>query len=122
MLITGVIGKVEDSPTTQIWMKAFLGTENMTNQRLMKGAIHWTLTVVIIVYLITGFGITEYRTVESLTFGLLTKSLAHKIHINLEIPFIILLVLHICLPLIFRYPKLKKRGNKRWHLSLANRD
>ena len=80
----------------------------MINQHLMKGAIHWTLTVVIIIYLITGFGITEYRIVEALTFGLLTKSLAQKIHINLEIPFIILLILHICLSLISRYPKLKK--------------
>jgi hypothetical protein len=67
----------------------------MINQRLMKGTIHCLLTVVVMIYLITGFGVTEYRIVESLTFGLLTKSLAHKIHINLEIPFIILLVLHI---------------------------
>jgi hypothetical protein len=61
----------------------------MVNQRLMKVTIHWLLTVVVIICLITGFGITEYRIVEPLTFGLLTKSLAHKIHINLEIPFII---------------------------------
>ena len=61
----------------------------MTNRQLIKKIIHWLLTVVVIIYLITGFGITEYRIVESLTFGLLTKSLAHKIHINLEIPFII---------------------------------
>jgi hypothetical protein len=61
----------------------------MVNQRLMKVTIHWLLTVVVIICLITGFGITEYRIVEPLTFGLLTKSLAHKIHINSEIPFII---------------------------------
>jgi hypothetical protein len=73
----------------------------MINQRLVKGTIHWLLTVVVIVYLITGFGITEYRIVETLTFGLLTKSLAHQIHMNLEIPFIALLVLHIWfLPLL----------------------
>ena len=85
----------------------------MTNQRLVKvTTIHWLLTVVIIVYLITGFGITEYRIVEPLTFGLLTKSLAHKIHMNLEIPLIILLILHICLPPILRHSQLKKLGNK----------
>jgi len=84
----------------------------MTNQRLVKVTIHWLLTVVIIVYLITGFGITEYRIVEPLTFGLLTKSLAHKIHMNLEIPLIILLILHICLPPILRHSELKKLGNK----------
>jgi hypothetical protein len=84
----------------------------MSNQRLVKVTIHWLLTAVIIVYLITGFGITEYRIVEPLTFGLLTKSLAHKIHMNLEIPLIILLILHICLPPILRYSRLKKLGNR----------
>jgi hypothetical protein len=76
----------------------------MVNQRLMKGTIHWLLTVVVIIYLITGFGITQYRIVEPLTFGLLTKSLAQRIHMNLEIPFITLLVLHIwLLPLLKRF-------------------
>jgi cytochrome b subunit of formate dehydrogenase len=76
----------------------------MVNQRLMKGTIHWLLTVVVIIYLITGFGITQYRIVEPLTFGLLTKSLAQRIHMNLEIPFIILLVVHIwLLPLLKRF-------------------
>jgi cytochrome b561 len=79
----------------------------MTNQQRVKKTIHWLLTVLVIVYLLTGFGITEFRIVEPLTFGLLTKSLAQKIHINLEIPFIVLLVLHIwLLPLLKRF-KLK---------------
>ena len=79
----------------------------MANQRTVKSTIQWLLTVVVIVYLITGFGITEYRIVESLTFGLLTKSLAQKIHMNLEIPFIILLVLHIWLLPLLKHFKLK---------------
>jgi hypothetical protein len=84
----------------------------MVNQRLMKVTIHWLLTVVVIIYLVTGFGITEYRIVEPLTFGLLTKSLAQKIHISLEIPFIILLILHIWLLPLLKYFKLKKLGYK----------
>ena len=84
----------------------------MVNQRLMKGTIHWLLTVLVIIYLITGFGITEYRIVEPLTFGLLTKSLALKIHINLEIPFIILLILHIWLLPLSKFFRSKKLGNK----------
>jgi len=84
----------------------------MINQRRMRETIYWLLTAVVIVYLVTGFGITEYRIVEPLTFGLLTKSLAHKIHINMEIPFIILLILHIWLLPLFRYFKLKKLRNK----------
>ena len=84
----------------------------MINQRVMKGTIHWLLTVLVIIYLITGFGITEYRIIEPLTFGLLTKILAQKIHINLEIPFIILLILHIWLLPMLKYFKSKKLGNK----------
>jgi cytochrome b subunit of formate dehydrogenase len=84
----------------------------MTNRQLTKRIIHWLLTVVVIIYLITGFGITEYRIVESLTFGLLTKSLAHKIHINIAIPFIILLILHIWFLPLLKYFQLKKLGNK----------
>jgi len=84
----------------------------MVNQRLMKCTIHWLLTVLVIIYLITGFGIIEYRIVEPLTFGLLTKSLAQQIHISLEIPFIILLILHIWLLPLLKYFKLKKLGYK----------
>ena len=83
----------------------------MTNRQLIKKIIYWLLTVVVIIYLITGFGITEYRIVEPLTFGLLTKNLAHKIHINSEIPFIILLILHIWLLPLLKYFKLKKLRN-----------
>ena len=75
----------------------------MVNQRVVRITLHWLLTVLVIVYLITGFGITEYRIVETLTFGLLTKSLAQRIHINIEIPFIILLVLHIWLLPLLRH-------------------
>lgn len=84
----------------------------MANQRLVRRTIHWLLTVAVIIYLLTGFGITEYRIFEPLTFGLLTKSLAQRIHINLEIPFIILLVLHIwLLPLLKRFKLKKVSGN-----------
>jgi len=80
----------------------------MTKQQLVRRTIYWLLTVVVIIYLLTGFGITQYRIVEPLTFGLLTKNLAHRIHMNLEIPFIILVVLHIwLLPLLKRF-KLKR--------------
>jgi cytochrome b subunit of formate dehydrogenase len=84
----------------------------MVNQRLMRRTIHWLLTAVVIIYLLTGFGITEYRIFERLTFGLLTKSLAHQIHIGLVIPFIILLILHIWLLPLLKYLKSKKLGNK----------
>lgn len=80
----------------------------MANQRLVKVTVQWLLTALVIVYLITGFGITEYRIVEPLTFGLLTKSLAQRIHISVEIPFIILLALHIWLLPLLRHVRSRK--------------
>jgi Ni,Fe-hydrogenase I cytochrome b subunit len=69
----------------------------MSGRRLTKIILHWLLAAVAVVLLITGLGITEYRIVESISFGLLTKNLAHKIHTApaLWISFLVLLALHI---------------------------
>lgn len=79
--------------------------KSIAGKKLFRRIIHWLLAVVVIVYLFTGFGITEFRTVEALTFGLLTKNLAFKIHNNLWIPSIILLGLHIFFSLINKREK-----------------
>jgi len=79
--------------------------KNIANQGLFKRIIHWLLAILVIIYLVTGFGITEFRTVETLTLGLLTKSLAFKIHNNLWIPFIILFGSHVFLTLIKKRKK-----------------
>jgi len=77
----------------------------MTNLALAKRIIHWLLLIAVVLYLVTGLGITQFRTVETITFGLLTKSLSFKIHDNLLIPFIILLGLHIFFSLIKKREK-----------------
>ena len=46
-------------------------------------------------YMISGLGITEARTIEAFSFGLLTKPVAFQLHNNLLAPFIIVLLLHI---------------------------
>jgi dolichol kinase len=69
--------------------------KNILKESLARQIVHWLLLAVLVLYLITGFGITEYRVVEQVTFGLLTKPLAFRIHDNLLIPFIVLLGLHI---------------------------
>ena len=70
----------------------------------VKKIIHWSLLVVIILYVVTGLGITQYRIVEGLTFGLLSKNISFRIHEDLLIPFFVLLILHVTLTL----RKLKK--------------
>jgi len=60
-----------------------------------KQLVHWSLLAVLVLYVLTGFGITAYRVVESVTFGLLGKAMAFKIHDNLIIPLVVLIGLHI---------------------------
>ncbi|MFC1907552.1 hypothetical protein ACFLW8_05650 [Chloroflexota bacterium] len=68
----------------------------------IKRIVRWSLITALLLYAISGFGITEYRIVEPLTLGLLTKPLAFKLHDYIFIPFAILLALHIFLALAFR--------------------
>lgn len=74
--------------------------KSITKQDLARRITHWLFIAVTVLFLISGFGITEFRIVEPLTFGLLIKSLAFKIHYVLSIPFLVLLALHIFWALI----------------------
>lgn len=65
------------------------------NRILVKTIIDWFLLVLTIGYLLTGLGITQYRIIESLTGGLLSKNLSFNIHENLLVPFLIFLTLHL---------------------------
>jgi len=68
----------------------------------VRETVHWLLLAVTILFLVTGFGISEFRVVETITLGWLTKSWALRLHDNLWIPFVALLVLHVLLPLVFK--------------------
>jgi thiosulfate reductase cytochrome b subunit len=80
----------------------------MGGWKIVKKVIPWLLLAVLALYIITGFGITEFRTVEAITFGLLTKNVSFKIHNALIIPFLVLLVVHIVLPYVLRRTKSNK--------------
>jgi len=61
----------------------------------VRSWIKWLLLVTAVLFLISGFGISEYRTVETLTFGLFSKTLAFKMHEIIWIPFVVLLLAHV---------------------------
>jgi cytochrome b subunit of formate dehydrogenase len=84
----------------------------MPDKETLRRAVHYIFTIVTLVFLITGFGITEYRTVEPMTFGILTKALAFQIHTALAYPFVALLALHIYLVLTIRRGKEGKNKGK----------
>ena len=64
-------------------------------KRTIKKWIHFTLTVVTSLYVVTGIGISDHRLMESLSLGLLTKERSLWIHGNLLQLFTVLLFLHI---------------------------
>jgi hypothetical protein len=64
---------------------------------LIKILIHILLTIVSILLIFTGYGITNYQIIESLTGGLITKLTSYQIHVNLLIPFFVLLIAHMSL-------------------------
>ena len=78
-------------------------------QNLLKKTIIWLLAIIIVLYGVSGFGITEFRIVEYLTFGLFTKKLAFEIHEYLWIPFLVLLGLHVFLPLGGKWLRLTRQ-------------
>jgi len=79
-------------------------------QSLVKRIIDWLLFVMTVVYLLTGLGITQYRSIEPLTFGLLSKNSSFRIHENLLIPFLVLLTLHILFKPITRIYYSRSKG------------
>jgi thiosulfate reductase cytochrome b subunit len=67
------------------------------------------LLILTIIYLISGLGITQYQIIEPLTFGVLTRNLAFKIHDFLLAPFAVLLFVHVLFgPAIRVYSHFKK--------------
>ncbi len=62
---------------------------------IIRSSIQAILLLLLAAYMASGLGISEARTVEALSLGLLTKPVAFEIHNNLLLPFIIFLVLHI---------------------------
>ena len=67
----------------------------MTPIKTITTLVHVLLLIVIALIIITGYGITDYHTVESITFGALSKPLSYQLHTALIIPLILLVSLHI---------------------------
>ena len=61
----------------------------------LRTAIQVILLVLVLAYGISGYGISESRTVQMITFGLISKPLAFQLHDGLVIPFLVFLLLHI---------------------------
>ncbi|MFC1873338.1 hypothetical protein ACFLW3_00800 [Chloroflexota bacterium] len=65
----------------------------------VKKVVYWLLVGTSVLYLVTGFGITQFRTVEAISFGWLSKGISLRIHNVLWIPFLVLMGPYIFLKL-----------------------
>ena len=64
---------------------------------VLRGYVANLLLVMVALYLLTGFGISNPGLITPLTFGLLGKALAQQVHALLWGPFIMLVLLHLYL-------------------------
>jgi hypothetical protein len=86
-----------------------------TYQTAVKAAIHVSLLILTVLYLVSGLGITQYQIIGPLTLGFLTRNLAFRIHDYLLIPFVTLLGIHVLIgPTIWIYTRLKNRQPPRY--------
>ncbi len=53
--------------------------------------------VVTVLVVMSGLGITEFRIIEPVTFGLLDRATAFRMHFALWLPFVALLIAHTVL-------------------------
>ncbi len=67
-------------------------------QRLNRLLV-WPTVVLLIIFVISGFGITNSRMTSELTGGVFTFSRSLYWHLNLAVPVLILLVIHVLIGL-----------------------
>lgn len=71
----------------------------------------WPTAVLLVILVISGFGITNPRTTSELTGGVFTFSVSLYLHLNLTVPVLILLMIHVLIGL--------KTALTRWGLEEA---
>jgi cytochrome b subunit of formate dehydrogenase len=80
------------------------------NIRRIGRWLGWLTVVLLLVTILTGYGITEARTVTAFTLGLLTKPLAQRVHQFTEVWIAIFLAAHILIALWMR--RFEPRGKE----------
>ncbi len=75
------------------------------DSRRVREWVHFLLTVLTALFVISGLGISDFLLMERVTFGLLTKSRSFWIHDNLLYPFTLLLFLHVYFTVMRRRPR-----------------
>jgi thiosulfate reductase cytochrome b subunit len=61
----------------------------------------WLLVVLFVIYVISGYGIVNPMLVGELTGGLFTRTLSMELHFTLDLPVLVLVLLHVLIQLKF---------------------
>lgn len=83
--------------------------------RLSRRAIRvlgWATTGLLALLLLSGYGITDFRVVTSLTLGLLDKATSQQVHELLGVPLIVLLMFHAGASFLTRRDSRRPDGGK----------
>jgi cytochrome b subunit of formate dehydrogenase len=67
------------------------------NDKAARRMVAWTLALVTILFMVSGFGITSPDIITPASFGVFGKSFSYILHTYLWGPFIVLFLLHIYL-------------------------
>ena len=70
--------------------------------RRIGGWCAWAAVVLLMFTMLTGYGISAFRAVGRLTFGVLDKGTAHRLHHYTDIPLLIFLFIHVAISLWLR--------------------
>ncbi len=70
----------------------------------------WLALGLLLFTLLTGYGIADFRIVTPLTFNLLNKAVAQRLHAYTEVPMIGLLLVHIGIAIWDRRIDSRKKG------------
>jgi hypothetical protein len=57
----------------------------------------WMALALLALTLLTGYGISQFRIVDRLTFGLLNKAVAYRLHHYTDVPIIVFALTHVAI-------------------------
>ena len=73
----------------------------------------WLAVALLLFALLTGYGIGQFRVVDRLTFGLLNKVVSHRLHHYIDIPLLVVTVIHVGIAVWGRLAARRSRSRSR---------
>jgi thiosulfate reductase cytochrome b subunit len=75
---------------------------NKNHIRAIGRICGWGTMALVLLTLLTGYGITQFRIVSPLTLGVLNKAVAQRFHAYTDLPLVIFLTFHVGIALWWR--------------------